>query len=161
MGSEATNVAKLKEAYARWSDTKGHSADHWMGLVADDIQFGSLAQGAPRVTFLKSYSNRDALADYFAAVLVDWEMIHFTPGEFVAQDDRVVMRGSMAWRNKHTGRTVETPKVDYGRFAGGKAVESYDYQAPPRVSGAARADPHVPKANRGRPPEPEEEPTGS
>ena len=137
MANEASNVAKLKEAYAAWSDSRGLSADHWMKIVADNIKFGSLAQGAPRVTFLKSYSNRDALADYFAAVVADWEMVHFTPGEFVAQDDRVFMRGSMAWRNKHTGRTVETPKVDYWRFKDGKVVEFYEYYDTARVLAAA------------------------
>jgi uncharacterized protein len=137
MGSEASNVERLTEAYARWSESKGGSVDHWMTLVADDIQFGSLAQGAPRVTFLRSYSNRDALADYFAGVLTDWEMLHYSADEFVAQDDRVVMRGSMAWRNKQTGRVVETPKVDYWRFQGGKAVEFYEYYDTARVLAAA------------------------
>jgi hypothetical protein len=62
------------------------------------------------VHFLKSYSNRDALAGYFAAIRNDWEMLHFSVGEFVAQGDAVFMRGSMAWRNKRMGKTVETPK---------------------------------------------------
>jgi len=147
MAAEARNVAMLKEAYARWSDSKGHSVDHWMTLVADDIEFGSLARGAPRVTFLRSYTNRDALADYFAGVLADWEMVHYRASEFVAQDDRVVMRGSMAWRNKHTGRTVESPKIDYWRFEGGKAVEFYEYYDTARVLAAACGDTAVPYAD--------------
>jgi len=47
------------------------------------------------------------------------------------------MRGSMAWRNKHTGRTVETPKVDYWRFKDGKVVEFYEYYDTARVLAAA------------------------
>ena len=40
------NVEILKAAYKRWSDTKGGSVDDWMKICADNIAFGSLAQGA-------------------------------------------------------------------------------------------------------------------
>jgi len=33
MTQEANNVALLKDAYARWNDTKGASVDHWFKLV--------------------------------------------------------------------------------------------------------------------------------
>jgi len=137
MADAAANVAILKEAYARWHDSKGNSVDHWMGLVADDIKFGSLAQGAPEVAFLRDYSNRNALRSYFDALLSEWEMIHYTVGEFVAQGETVVMRGTMAWRNKRTGKQVETPKIDFWRFRGGKAVEFYEYYDTARTIAAA------------------------
>ena len=137
MSNEARNVEILKDAYARWNDTKGGSVDHWMSFVADDIRFGSLAQGAPEVAFLRSYSNREALRGYFDALLSDWEMIHYTAGEFVAQGDAVVMRGSTAWRNKRTGKQVDTPKVDFWRFRDGKAVEFYEYYDTARTIAAA------------------------
>lgn len=47
------------------------------------------------------------------------------------------MRGSTAWRNKRTGKTAETPKVDFWRFRGGKAVEYYEYFDTARVIAAA------------------------
>jgi hypothetical protein len=50
MASETSNVEILKQAYARWHDSKGDSVDQWMSLVAEDIRFGSLAQGARRCT---------------------------------------------------------------------------------------------------------------
>ena len=48
MSDEARNVEILKHAYKRWSDTLGESVDDWMKICADNIAFGSLAQGAPR-----------------------------------------------------------------------------------------------------------------
>ena len=48
MADEARNVEILKAAYKRWSDTKGGSVDDWMKVCADNIDFGSLAQGARR-----------------------------------------------------------------------------------------------------------------
>ena len=127
----------LKEAYARWHDSKGQSADHWMTVVADDIEFGSLARGTPEMAFATRYSNREALRDYFAGLLNDWEMIHYTVDEFVAQGDAVFMRGSTAWRNKRTGKEVDTPKIDFWRFRDGKAVEFYEYYDTARVVAAA------------------------
>jgi uncharacterized protein len=143
MGKEAGHVEMLKDAYARWRDSKGEHSDHWLAIVDDNIKFGSLAQGAPRVDFLTAYNSRDALAHYFKGILDDWEMVHFSADEYVAQGDAVVMRGMMAWRHKKTGKTVETPKVDFWRFRDGKAVEFYEYYDTARVIAAAHPDPNV------------------
>jgi ketosteroid isomerase-like protein len=137
MGTEDQNVAILKDAYARWHDSRGGSVDHWMSIVDDNIQFGSLARGAQDMQFATSYNNRETLRGYFEGLLGDWEMIHYTVDEFVAQGDAVFMRGSTAWRNKHTGQEAETPKVDFWRFRDGKAVEFYEYYDTARVIAAA------------------------
>ena len=45
MTDEAQNVIVLKDAYDRWAESKGDSADHWTAIFADKIKFGSLADG--------------------------------------------------------------------------------------------------------------------
>jgi ketosteroid isomerase-like protein len=135
--SEAANVAMLQESYRRWHESRGGSVDHWMTICAENINFGSLAEAPPTMAFAKTYSNREAMRGYFDGLLADWEMIHYTVGEFVAQGDAVFMRGSTAWRNKRTGQTVDTPKVDFWRFRDGKAVEFYEYFDTARVIAAA------------------------
>jgi len=137
MSNEAGNVATLKDAYQRWHDTRGGSVDHWMTIVANDVNFGSLAQAAEPMRFATAYSNRDALRGYFDGLLSEWEMLHYTVNEFVAQGDTVFMRGSTAWRNRKTGKAVDTPKVDFWRFKDGKAVEFYEYYDTARVFAAA------------------------
>jgi len=132
------NVETLRDAYAAWSESRGGSAQRWMDIVHDDVQFGSLARAvAPEVAFLTEYTNREALGAYFAGVAQDWEMIHYTVSEFVAQGDVVVVRSTMAWRNRRTGREVDTPKVDFWRFRGDKAAEVYEYYDTARVIAAA------------------------
>src|SRR5262245_59908913 len=113
------NVAILTEAYRRWHDTRGASVDHWMSICDDDIKFGSLAEAEPVMAFAWSYSNRQALRSYFDGLHADWEMIHYTVDEFLAQGETVFMRGSTAWRNKRTGKTVDTPKAAFWRFQNG------------------------------------------
>ena len=69
MSDEANNVAILTEAYRRWHDTRGGSADHWMSICAEQMKFGSLAQGAPHAAYLTAYQRRDELGQYFAGLI--------------------------------------------------------------------------------------------
>ncbi|MBM3530644.1 MAG: nuclear transport factor 2 family protein [Alphaproteobacteria bacterium] len=136
MTDEARNVAILKQAYARWSDTLGASADEWLAICADDIAFGSLAQGPEGARYLTEYRSRNALKEYFAGIEQDWQMIEYVAEHFVAQGDRVVMLGRCAWRYKKTGKVVWTHKADSWRFAGGKAVEFFEFYDTAQVMAA-------------------------
>jgi ketosteroid isomerase-like protein len=128
MSDEANNVAMLTEAYRQWHNSRGTSVAHWMSICAENIAFGSLIQGAaPKVAYMTGYNARAELGRYFEGLARDWEMIEYKVDQFVAQQDRVVMLGQCAWRNKHTGKVVRTPKADSWRFADGKAVEFYEY----------------------------------
>jgi len=146
----AENVRALTKAYTLWHETRGGSVDHWMTLIHDDIQFGSLARGAPEMSFTTPYSNSHALRGYFQGLLAEWDMIHFTVDEFVAEDDAAVMRGHCAWRHKRTGKEVDTPKVDFWRFRDGKAVEFYEYFDTARAFAAALPDPVPAHSGNGR-----------
>jgi ketosteroid isomerase-like protein len=138
MADEAHNVAILKAAYKRWSDSKGGSADDWLKICADNIAFGSLAQGAvPAAHYLTAYQSRDALRDYFAGLSRDWEMIEYVADQFVAQGDRVVMLGRCSYRNRRSGKVVSTPKADAWRLRDGKAVEFFEYYDTAQVHAAA------------------------
>ena len=138
MADEARNIEILKGAYKRWSDTKGGSADDWLKICADNIAFGSLAQGAPvQANYLTAYSSRDALKEYFAGLTRDWEMIEYVTEHYVAQGDRVVVLGRCSWRFKKNGKVVSTPKADSWRIVNGKAVEYFEYYDTAQVHAAA------------------------
>ncbi len=127
MSDAEHNVGLLKQAYHIWNDTKGGSVDEWMTLCDANIKFGSLAQGPAGASYLTAYSHRDALKEYFGGLARDWQMIEYVPENFVAQDDRVVVLGRCAWRYKKTGKVVESKIAASWRFAGGKAVEYFEY----------------------------------
>jgi ketosteroid isomerase-like protein len=138
MSDEARNVEVLKAAYRRWSDSKGGSVEDWLKICADNVAFGSLAQGAaPKVEYLASYSSRDALKDYFAGPARDWQMVDWQTKEFIAQGDRVVVLVNCTWKFKKTGQVVSTPKADVWRMKDGKAVEFYEYYDTAQVHAAA------------------------
>ena len=137
MSDEARNVEILKAAYQRWSDSKGGSVDEWMKICADNIRFGSLAQGAAEgANYLTAYPSRDALKSYFDGLARDWQMVEYVMERFVAQDDRVVALGSCTWRYKKTGKVVSTPKADSWRMSNGKAVEYFEFYDTAQVHAA-------------------------
>ena len=122
-------VDRLRSAYREWSDSKGGSIDTWMALMADEIAFHSLAEGAQGMEFSAPCHCHDEVRGYFARLLEDWEMLSFEMDKFVADDDTVVAIGRCAFKNRHTGKTSATPKVDIWTFKDGKAVgvmEFYD-----------------------------------
>lgn len=47
--------------------------------------------------------------------------------EYVAEGDRVCALIRTSWTNKTTGKIIETPKVDFWRFGGDKAIAFYEY----------------------------------
>jgi uncharacterized protein len=127
MSQEAQNVAVLEKAYADWASSKGTSGDLWKMIFADNVKFGSIAQGGHGAAYLTAYQSRDDLTAYFDGITRDWDMVEFVTDQFIAQDDHVVMRGHCSWRFKRTGKVVSTPKADFWRFADGKAVEFFEF----------------------------------
>jgi ketosteroid isomerase-like protein len=121
------HVEKLRAAYQTWHDTKGTCVAVWMELFADDMCIKSLPNGAEGLGFTAHRTGRAAIEGYFSDLARDWEMIHYTPEEFIAQGDRVVVLGRCAFRHRGTGRSAESPKVDVWRFQDGKAVEFRDF----------------------------------
>ena len=113
---------QLKQAYSTWSASKGMSADHWFDLFADQIEMRSvLAPDLPDDLAAHRVSKAAAM-EYFQTLGRDWEMIEFVPERFIDGGDDVAMVGRCAWRNRATGRIVDTPKVDIWHFERGKAV---------------------------------------
>ena len=125
MGNQ--NTETLEEAYRLWHDTKGESVSHWMSLMADNVDFSSLAHGRPGLEFTTHRVSKEEVGAYFDGLVSGFEMIHYTVDQFVTEGDTVVMIGSTAWRCRETGKEFDTPKVDVHRFKNGKIVGFYEY----------------------------------
>ena len=125
--SEEKNVSLLREAYKHWDESKAASANHWLNLAAENVTWKSIGGGTAGLEFTRHCDSKAELKQYFAELSNDWEMLHYTVDEFIAQGDRVVMVGSCGWRNRSTGSVVETPKVDIVRMKDSKMVEFYEF----------------------------------
>jgi uncharacterized protein len=119
---EQSPAQRLKQAYASWSDSKGHSSAQWLELLGDEIEMRSvLAPDLPDDLAALRRTKSGAM-EYFQTLARDWEMITFDCDRFVDGGDDVVMIGRCAWRNRATGRIVDTPKVDIWHFENGRAI---------------------------------------
>ena len=140
----AENVAKLKDAYRQWHETKGRSEKVWLDLMADDITIMSLAQGRPeRVAFTGQTlgkSGKTQMQEYFAGLRSDWEMNWYRVLSYIAEGDRVAVQCDISWTFKQHDQTFETLKADFWTFRDGKAVEFSEYYDTAALF-AATADP--------------------
>lgn len=127
MTNEPEHVGKLRAVYAQWNDTKGASVQAWLDLMADDVVMRSLPDGGHEMPFTKGRDGKAEAAAYFAGLGEDWEMVHFTPAEFIASDDRVVVLSRVAFRFRKTGKVAESPKADVFRFRDGLIVECAEF----------------------------------
>jgi len=134
-----TNIEVLKEAYQFWNDNKEKAFENWMDLMADDVKLESIADGAKGLEFSKCCDCKDDVFRYFQVLAEDWEMIHYTVDEFIAQEDRVVVVGTCGWKNKKTNKTVETPKADIIRMKDSKIIEFYEFYDTAKAIAAAQA----------------------
>jgi len=127
MGNESANKEILKTAYAKWHDTRGGSVDHWLSLMADEIDFRSLADGEGGLNFTKQVESRADMDRYFSGLSEGMEMVNYKVSQYVAEGETVVVVGSTSWRVKATGKVFDTPKVDVVRFEDGKIVAFFEY----------------------------------
>jgi uncharacterized protein len=119
------NVVALQHAYARWSETKGGSADEVLALFDDRIEMRSVLTPELPSELAGSHVSKDHAAQYFAALSADWEMIYWDVYQLIADGedgDDVVVISRCAWRNRATGAEVDTPKVDIWHFENGRAT---------------------------------------
>jgi ketosteroid isomerase-like protein len=137
MSDAAANKALLADVYRRWHETRGGCLEEVIGIFADEIRFGSLAQGAAPVAFTALAIGKEQMRGYFAGLLSGWSMIHYTVDHMIAEGEHVAVIGSTAWTNKATGKVADTPKVDVWRLQNGRAVEFYEYYDTAKLFAAA------------------------
>jgi ketosteroid isomerase-like protein len=115
-------VQRLRKAYSAWSESRGTDY-RWLDLLADDVEMRSvLTPELPDDFAAPPRRGRAGAMEYVQTLGRDWEMIEFVCEHFVDGGDDVVMVGRCAWRNRATGRIVDTPKVDVWHFEDGSAV---------------------------------------
>lgn len=126
--TSADNLNALKRCYELWNDTKGESVDAWLDLFDDTVDFRSLAMAQdPSVDFTKPCCSKAEVIQYLTGLKADWSMEHYTIDEYVVDGDRICAYGSTAWTNKRTGKSIDTPKLDFVKFKDGKIVFFYEF----------------------------------
>jgi ketosteroid isomerase-like protein len=121
------NLDHLQRAYLLWNDTRGGSVQTWLEPFAEDIAIHSLGGDHVGLDFGKSRRGKTEAERYFAGLGAAWEMVYYTPHEFIADADRVVVLSRCAFKSRLTGKVAESPKADVYRFRDGKVVEFFEF----------------------------------
>ena len=122
-----TDLDKLKAAFQAWHETRGGSIDTWLDLMADQVDWRSLANGLHAVPWTKTGTTRDEVRGYLVGLTSAFAMDHYTVEQYVCDGDTIVSIGTTAWHNKATGKRIDTPIVTVWRFQNGKAVSFFEY----------------------------------
>lgn len=126
MNQESDNVEILRRAYSEWAASKG-DAGVWLDILADKVDWGSIADGKPGMEFTKPRATKHEVVEYFEGLASEWDMEFYIINEYVAQGDRVVALGECSWTHKRTGKTAAVPKVDVWLFRDGKAIQFMEF----------------------------------
>lgn len=136
--SEKDNVGILKRGYELWSESKGEASEYWFELMDDNVCWASTVdERSPGMEFAVDCQSKEGVVQYFETLAKTWEMENCHVEEYIAQGDRVVVLGSCKWKNRSTGKSVETKKVDVFRMSDGKIVDFREYYDTAKAIAAA------------------------
>ncbi|MCC2958379.1 nuclear transport factor 2 family protein [Massilia sp. IC2-477] len=145
--SEQQNVDLVRQAYTAFAN---HDLEHVLGCMAPTISWEIPA--VPQLCFTGRRQGREQVAEYFRMNSELQETREFTPREFIAQGDKVVVLGHGAWTARDTGREFESDWVHIFTVADSQitafrefldvhvAVEAF--QCFPLAKGASAPAPH-------------------
>ncbi len=122
-------LSQIKAGYREWdrNEDKGAAAEKFIDLMADDTSFRSIGGGAAAMLFTRDHSAKDNIRAYFDGLAQDWQIIFFNVRTFLVQGNTVAVICECAWKQKHTGKVVHSPKLDILRLRKGKVSGFYEF----------------------------------
>src|SRR3569833_4384257 len=110
MSETMSQAARLESAYQLWSESRAGRSDQFLDLVGDSIDMRSVLAPELPDDLAAVRSTKAEVEEYFATIARDWEMVYFHVDRVIDGGDDVVVICLCAWRNRATGKEVETPK---------------------------------------------------
>ena len=120
-------IESIKKGYQLWASSDESAVPHFLSLLADDVQWNSLANGCEGAKFTQCRTGAAEVLGYFTDLVEEWELVSYSADEFVCENDRIVMIGNCSFKHRLTGVVVTTPKVDTFRHNGHKITEFMEY----------------------------------
>lgn len=119
---EETNTRIVQEAYAAFGsgDVPG-----LLDKMTDDIKWS--VPEIENAAFAGSRTGKEAVAEFFTQLPEAEDMTEFTPREFIAQGDKVVVLGHSTATVRATGRTYETDWVHVFTVKEGKIASFLEF----------------------------------
>ena len=125
MSTKAVN--QIRSHYRAWDRGKGSTAEQFLELMAEDGSFRSIGAGVDAMMFTADHSTKEKARAYFKGLEQDWKMIFYNVRTFLVQGNTVAVICECAWKQRHTGKVVHTPKLDILRLKNGKIVDFFEF----------------------------------
>lgn len=109
--NEQRNTENAKRAYELF---KAGDVESLMSLYTTDADWETPA--TENVPHGGRRKGREQMLEFMQIVNENSENLHFTPGEFIAQGDKVVVLGDYGWRSKATGKEYTSDFVHVCTF---------------------------------------------
>jgi ketosteroid isomerase-like protein len=122
-----TILRQIKTRYKTWDRGKGKTGQLFVDLMADDATFRSIGGGAAAMHFTRTHNMKDQIRAYFDELLKDWQMVFYNVRMFLVAGNAVAIVCECAWKHKHTGKYVHSPKLDIMRVKDGKVIDFFEY----------------------------------
>lgn len=113
--SEQQNTELVRQAYAAYGRGDVESV---LGCMAPDIDWEIPA--VPALSFTGKRHGCDQVAEYFRLAGEQQALREFTPREFIAAGDKVIVLGHGAWTAKETGQDFDSDWVHVFTVKGGR-----------------------------------------
>lgn len=94
-------------------------------LLSDDIEWTGIE--SENIPFSGDYHGLAQVAQYFALLDQSQEAIQFTPQDFIADGDKVVVSGISSWTVKANGQRFDNPWVHLFTIRDGKVAKFVQY----------------------------------
>ena len=121
--TEEQNTALIAELFKLRRDGLVHEVQD---LLAQDIEWQCNAPTSV-LAFAGHRTGRAAVLDYFEQLDATWTLERYDITELIAQGDRVVALGNIAFRNSATRKLLETRKADVFRIRDGQVASFEEF----------------------------------
>ena len=128
----------LKQAYRRWDESRGEDVKPVFDLMAEDVQFNTLPDGASPLEFSKPCQGKAEVLRYLEGLLGDWDLLWIDIEDIISERDHVVVLLKTAWRNRRTDKRFESHAAHAWRFSGQRATQVRLFYDSAKWSDAAR-----------------------
>ena len=120
-------IRQIKTRYKTWDRGKGKTGGLFIDLLSDDATFRSLGGGVEAMQFTRTHSTKEKVRAYFEGLALDWQMIFYNVRLFLVDGNTVAVVCECAWKHKHTGKIVHSPKLDIIRVKSGKMQDFFEF----------------------------------
>jgi ketosteroid isomerase-like protein len=120
-------LRQIKTRYKTWDRGKGKTGGLFIDLLSDDATFRSLGGGVEAMQFTRPHSTKEKVRAYFEGLALDWQMIFYNVRLFLVDGNTIAVVCECAWKHKHTGKIVHSPKLDIIRVEGGKMQDFFEF----------------------------------